>query len=311
MTETKSPADKPRRPRVRRWFLIALVLTLIAGAVAVTAPYLAQGDAMGPAVSGTTEAGPDGARPAALTIMSLNLAHGRKTGFHQALLRAETIKGHLQEVAGVLREHAPDFVGLQEADGPSLWSGRFDHVAFLAKAAGFHAFCRGEHVRGLGLRYGTGCLSRRPMSEARSYTFRPSPPTPSKGFVVASFPGIGPRGQDLTVVSVHLDFARKRVRRRQAKTIIKALEDRGALVVMGDFNTDWGPSEGEPSSVRSVAEALSLRAYQPADAMPTFPTFNSRLDWILISDELKFESYEVLPDEISDHRAVLAKIAWK
>ena len=42
--------------------------------------------------------------------------------------------------------------------------------------------------------------------------------------------------------------------------------------------------------------------------LETFPAFSERLDWILVSPELSFRSYNVLPDRISDHRSVLAEV---
>ncbi|WP_221894641.1 hypothetical protein [Bathymodiolus japonicus methanotrophic gill symbiont] len=52
-----------------------------------------------------------------------------------------------------------------------------------------------------------------------------------------------------------------------------------------------------------------LKVYQPqADNLPTYSNGDSRLDWILISSELKFVSYKVLPDKLSDHLMLVAEI---
>jgi endonuclease/exonuclease/phosphatase (EEP) superfamily protein YafD len=53
-----------------------------------------------------------------------------------------------------------------------------------------------------------------------------------------------------------------------------------------------------------------LRAFTPTSA--EFGTYRrtKRLDWILISEELEFIDYVVLPDIVSDHRALLARIGW-
>ena len=75
-----------------------------------------------------------------LKVVTLNLAHGRKDAWHQALLRRAAIQANLDEVVRILRQEQPDVVALQEADGPSLWSGRFDHVAYLSEKAGIPYF---------------------------------------------------------------------------------------------------------------------------------------------------------------------------
>jgi len=50
-----------------------------------------------------------------------------------------------------------------------------------------------------------------------------------------------------------------------------------------------------------------MAAYQPkAENMSTFPKLKKRLDWILVSPELEFVEYQIIPDTLSDHHGVLA-----
>lgn len=244
--------------------------------------------------------------PEAVTVMTLNLAHGRKDGFSQMLQSGEKIQGHLEEVAAVLRRESPAVVALQEADGPSFWSGDFDHVARLAEGAAFGYSVRGSHVDGGGLSYGTALLSRFAPEAPVSVTFPPSPPTFPKGFVVSqvAFPG----GWKADVVSVHLDFARASVRAEQVAEMIRTLSHRRSpRIVLGDFNCEWDDDE---SAVRALAEALSLKGWREnATDLDTFPFSGKRLDWILISPELEFRDYRVVPDVLSDHLGVVAAIA--
>ncbi len=95
-----------------------------------------------------------------LRVMTLNLAHGRADGVNQMLVSTNSIRDNLARVADFLTREAPDVVALQEADGPSFWSGRFDHVKTLAETARFGTFVRAENVKGFGLSYGTAVLSR-------------------------------------------------------------------------------------------------------------------------------------------------------
>jgi endonuclease/exonuclease/phosphatase family metal-dependent hydrolase len=243
-----------------------------------------------------------------LKIMSVNLAHGRKEGPNQLLQKTSSIQENLADITDVLMREAPHIVAFQEADGPSAWSGNFDHVEALAESAGFSHAVRGDHVHGLKLCYGTGIASRMNISEANSHTFEPSPPTFCKGFVVATvdWPGIPAGGVD--IVSLHLDFSRNKIRSRQAQRIIEELKDSPRpLIIMGDFNCEWGA--GNP--VNLIADGLGLKAYDPESTeLTTFPFMGTRLDWVLVSPELHFTNYEVLEDPISDHRAVMAEVQW-
>lgn len=245
--------------------------------------------------------------PATLRVLTLNLAHGRGEGLHQSLQKREEIESHLNAAADVVQRERPDVVAMQEADGPSAWSGDFNHVEYLARRAGLGHFARGEHVKGLKLSYGTALASRGPLDNAVSVTFPPSPPTFSKGFTVGTVAWPGRPDFKVDVVSVHLDFLSKRVREKQVDKLAETITKRGRpVIVMGDFNCDWDDSG---SSVRRLAEKLELRAYRPEAAdMPSFPTFNKRLDWVLLSPSLEFVEYRTLDDAISDHRGVLAVV---
>lgn len=241
-----------------------------------------------------------------LDVMTLNLAHGRSTGFHQAFLRRATIQRNLDAVAEVLLREGPDVVAFQEADGPSAWSGRFDHVRYLAERAGFSHHMRGTHMSAPRTRYGTAIAARLPLADPLSVTFAPSPPTFSKGFVVSTVlhPALPDRPVD--VVSVHLDFARPGVRKRQIETLIETLRGRDRLmVVLGDFNTRWDARE---RTLRRLASALEIEAHAPDEPMVTFPFHGTRLDWIFASRGIEFVDHRVLPDTVSDHRPVFARI---
>jgi len=257
-----------------------------------------------------------------LTVMTLNLAHGRKDGAHQALLSPETIRSNLDEVAAMLAGGKPDVVALQEADGPSIWSGNFDHVEYLARGAGFPHCLRGEHVCGLGLSYGTALLSRLPMADGRSVTFPSSPPTLPKGYISATVAWPGDPDSRVCVVSVHLDFSRQSVRQRQVREMITRLSKLEVpLIVVGDFNDSWQRDSEQQDSeqqdseqraenpLRYLARELDLKAFEPAaEALGTFVSADRRLDWILISPSLEFVEYKNIAEVVSDHRAVVAEL---
>lgn len=245
-----------------------------------------------------------------LRLLSLNIAHARRKAQHQSLLRDSTIRRNLELIAGVLERERPDVVALQEADGPSFWSGRFDHVAELAGLAGFpHAF-RGEHNREvlsrLDLSYGTALLSRLPLEAAHSQAFSQNW-RDTKGFVTATVAPEALAGESVDVVSIHLDFLAERVRQKQVEQLIERFRGHeGHLVVMGDFNCAWSERR---RSLDLLLHELRLRPCRES-AAATYPAWRPlvRLDWILVSEGLEFASYRTLDDRVSDHLGILAEV---
>ena len=79
------------------------------------------------------------------------------------------------------------------------------------------------------------------------------------------------------------------------------------MVVLGDFNSDWLAGD---SVVKELAKQSSLKTYQPESTeLGTYTKNDRRLDWILVSKEFEFRRYQVLPDILSDHYAVVAEIS--
>ncbi|MCP4602741.1 MAG: hypothetical protein GY847_19870 [Proteobacteria bacterium] len=241
-------------------------------------------------------------------VMTLNFAHGRASGFHQALCSKETLLSNLDRIARLIDRESPDIVAVQEVDAPSFWSGDFNHLEYVARTTGLKYFVQSEHVSGMGLHYGTGLMSIHPLSQALAYTFSPSPPTFSKGFTLSSI--VFSKGRVLDVVSLHTDFSRESVRIKQIEEMVDVLTNRNSpLIIMGDFNSQW---IAEEDTVRRCARKLNLHTFKPEDKeMVTFETLDARLDYILISDDLEFTNHVILPDAVSDHKAVIADIKFK
>jgi endonuclease/exonuclease/phosphatase family metal-dependent hydrolase len=252
-------------------------------------------------------AAPMALAPGGFRVLSLNLAHGRADGRFQALRSRHTLEANLRDAGALVRAHRPHAVALQEADAPSIWSGRFDHVAAVARSAGLPWTVLSTHVAGAGLNYGTGALSWTEPSATRQRTFAPTPPTMSKGATLVRF--ATPTGQEVNLVSVHLDFSRAKVRASQAGVLAAWLKEiEGPLVLAGDFNCQWSDRE---ATLRELADALGLRAWEPdSTALATYPGWDKRLDWVLISEDLEFVDYRVLSEPVSDHRAVVADLRF-
>ena len=314
---TMEDGSKPARGRTWKKRMAGLLITLVVLAVALVfaVSFYTAGPRrsdvetvrVGPAEIATT-AGAD-ADPRLLRVMTLNIAHGRKNGPNQLFRTGRTLAGHLDEIATVVAERKPHVLALQEADGPSIWSGNFNHVERLAAGAGIPYYARAENVKGLRLSYGTALLSTFGLENPVAHTFAPSPPSFSKGYLLATinWPRHSPEKIDL--VSIHLDFLRKAVRRRQVEEVIRELSERNnPLVLMGDFNSEW---TDEASPVRHLADSLGLHAFRPrATDLGTFGTRGRRLDWILVSAELEFSTLRVLPDVLSDHAGVIGELKF-
>jgi len=243
-----------------------------------------------------------------LKVMTLNLAHGRKDGVNQLFKSEGTIRNNLEEIATFIDKSGVDVVALQEADASSRWSGNFDHVALLAEQAGYPDFTSSNQANSWFFSYGTALLSTVGLSGVVHHTFKPSPPTMNKGYTLGQIAWQPDAGEPvlIDIVSVHLDFSRKHVREQQSAELSETLAGRGnPLIIMGDFNSDWSADE---RVVRTLAERTGLHVYRPeAGDLATYST-TKRFDWILISKQLEFVSFEVLPDILSDHSAVAAEI---
>ncbi|MDY0044491.1 MAG: endonuclease/exonuclease/phosphatase family protein, partial [Syntrophales bacterium] len=164
-----------------------------------------------------------------------------------------------------------------------------------------------EHVKRKKNVYGTAILSTLPLTMPVSIKFSPAPPTFSKGAVISTVQFPGNSGVDIDIVSVHLDFARKSVRQRQAEELFDRLKERNRpLILMGDFNCEWVSKE---QTLKSLSRMLNVKAYHPyAINLATYPASGRRLDWILISPELEFLSYRIFNDKMSDHLGVISEI---
>lgn len=252
--------------------------------------------------------------PGAARLLTLNIAHGRRRVPHQALVHRRRLHRNLARVASALDELSPDIVALQEADGPSPWSGNFDHVATLAAHARLDQHYRGDHnpfrVGGRALASGTALLARWPLLEPCSHRFDSSWRC-TKGFVVATVEVPAWDARAIDVVSVHLDFLAPHLRRRQIQRMGDVLADRGRpLVVLGDLNCCW---RREPESMALLSRRLRLRAFEPEGHKPTYPAYRPRrrLDWILVSDQLRFAGHRRVPVKLSDHLGVVADLRWR
>ena len=244
-------------------------------------------------------------------LFSLNVAHGRRQVATKPYVRRRSAWRSMGDIAQTVRQLRPDVVALQEADGPSAWSGNFDHVATVAERARLVDHFRGDHNPfrwgPFQLASGTALLSKMRLIDPRSHRFGLSW-RDTKGFVAAGIEVPAWDGRRVDVVSVHLDFLTPSMRQRQICQMIEVLAPRRRpLVILGDLNCCW---QHEPESMELLTEALELRTFRPDWSAPTYPTYRPRrrFDWILISEELTFGSYQTVHAPLSDHLILVADL---
>ncbi len=243
-----------------------------------------------------------------MTVLTLNIAHARGQGPSQLLQSTGAEKRNLLSIAELLQREQPDVVALQESDTNSFWNGGFNHTAYLADQAGFPAHFTGSHFKGFVLDYGTALLSHTPLQAPVSDRFLQPMLRPRKGFVLATVQWPGHPDISVDVVSVHFDFLMKGKRLAEAKQMVELLRTReNPVVVMGDLNTDYRENS---EVIPLILAELGLSAWQPEADLVTFPRLKRRFDWVLVSSQIGFASHQVLEDDVSDHRAVVAVLTW-
>ncbi len=299
--------EKQKRKKTRIFLIIlasALVLSLV---LAALLPFAAAGkehETLPVWVNRLADLKPD-PENRLIKVITFNMAHGRSSGPNQVFQPEEDIRKNLAGIAEMLKREKPFAAALQEADGSSLWSGSFDHTAWVAELAGYPYYCRGAHVHGLGLSYGTALISMTSPFDPQSVRFSVSSFHPPKGFIVSAFTPPWQGAEPVDIASVHLDHSSEAERKKQAAELASFFSSRNSpLILMGDFNSEW---DGE--IIQLLTDLLNLKAYRPEEQdLGTFTGSGRRIDWILISKQLDFISYRVLKDRLSDHYAVCADI---
>jgi endonuclease/exonuclease/phosphatase family metal-dependent hydrolase len=244
-----------------------------------------------------------------MRVLTLNLQHGRGLG-GSSDSPPEVFRGNLEAVAKVLRREQPHVVALQEADASSVTSGGFDHVDYLAEAAGLPEVAHGLHgnMPDLGVRYGTAVISRLPLSAPQVKAF-PGRPSDMKGYTVATTVW---EGRELDVISVQLHDAMSIIRIDEARTLVEEIGARGRpTIVLGDLASSFTDEE---KTLRILATERGLIGFEPEEkGHETYPvgTPVRRVDWILVTPELEIRTQRVLEDPVSGHRAVIAEVAWR
>lgn len=225
---------------------------------------------------------------------------------------------NLPAIADVIRAAAPDIVALQEVD--VHWSERSDFADQATALAGL----LGMQVRFAPIysiadsastrparEFGVALLSRYPIARFSNHPLTrlstqdaDAGPRPHPGLLEALVP-VG--GTSLRVFNTHLDYrADPAVRRQQVAEILELVgTSAGPIIVFGDLNAGPDAEELQPLLARfrdawqrGEGEGLTMSSTAP----------RSRIDYVLVSDDIRVQKAWVPASTASDHRPVVADL---
>ncbi len=205
-------------------------------------------------------------------------------------------RAHLDDLARLIGQF--DLVGLQETDAGSLRSGFMNQTRYLAEAAEFPFWSYQPNRRVAKLAASSnGLLARWQPDEIRDY---PLPGRiPGRGALWVRF---GSGVDALILVVAHLSLG-SAARARQLAFLAELLQGYPNAVLMGDFNTPAQSRELDPLFART-------NLLRPREAPATFPSWRPTraIDQILVSGSIQVEQRWALPQLVSDHLPIAARV---
>lgn len=225
---------------------------------------------------------------------------------------------NLAAVTGAVRAINPDIVALQEVD--VRWSSRSefaDQAAVIAQALGMHVrFAPIYDIPDTGMarparQFGVAILSRHPIirfsnhPQTRHSTQEPdASPRPQPGLLEAI---IDVHGRQVRVFNTHLDYRPDpEVRRRQVAEMLDIIGIwNGPMIVLGDLNA--GPRAPELQPLFARFRDAWTDGTDPGFTMPSAAP-DRRIDYVLVSDDIRVERAAVPVTAASDHRPVVVEL---
>lgn len=203
---------------------------------------------------------------------------------------------NLSRIAKLVKDY--DVVALQEVDAGSLRSSFINQVEYIAESAGFPHWHvqRNRNLANIAA-HANGLLSKIPAEIVVDHSLPGL--IPGRGALQVSFGG---SEQPLVVVVVHLALGKK-AQKRQLEYLAESLSTHEYFVLMGDMNC-------APEWVAEQLESYGVPTRAMDSHQPTYPSWNPKrsLDQILVSENLKVHSVDVLPNVISDHLPIAMEV---
>lgn len=243
---------------------------------------------------------------AQIRIMTYNIHHG------------EDLEGELSldRIAGLIAAHEVDVVALQEVD--SYWAERSafaDQPGELAEKLGMEVFyapiydlepAASQEGR---RRYGLAVLSRFPIIEQTNHELTRQT-YEDEVIKLPGFPAVtlDVGGARLHVYNTHLDYRPDpTIRQIEISEMLEIIEDvEGPTILLGDLNAR--PDAAEMDTVfAQFVDAWGVRGSGDGFTFPAGEP-DRRIDYILVSENIRVDSVAVLESTASDHRPVVADL---
>ena len=204
-------------------------------------------------------------------------------------------------IAQEIKNSGADIVSLQEVERHSIRTRFQDQIQLLAEELSMN-FSYGKSIHILNGEYGNAILSKFPIHESVVLELS------SKGEKRTLLKSVVDyHGHSLDVYSTHLGLNAEERSWQFAEIFDVLRESIHEFILMGDFNT-----------TRFTLGDLADFAYDAAKAFDAvdIPTFESkvlsaRIDYIVLSNGLEAQSYEVIKSRASDHYPVVSKVKIK
>jgi endonuclease/exonuclease/phosphatase family metal-dependent hydrolase len=225
-----------------------------------------------------------------LRVMTFNIRHGAESS--------------LDEIAAVIREHAPDIVALQEVDKEAARSDFVFQSYRLGQLTGTASLFRNALVFPEGGQYGLAILSRFPIlaSDKVALTSSGEP----RVLVIVEVELRPDLVVPIGITHMGLDAQERVV---QAQEIVAALGDRPWAILMGDFNAR---PEDPPIATFGSGFVDAWSQAGRGDGF-TFPALlpDRRIDYVMLDEAWSSPADVYVPTTFaSDHRPIVAALPF-
>jgi endonuclease/exonuclease/phosphatase family metal-dependent hydrolase len=218
----------------------------------------------------------------------------------------------LDAIAGVIKQHSPDVVALQEVDVNTIRSGKTSNqAADIAKLAGMPYYYFAKAIDYQEGEYGVAILSRFPMEYMKNTPLPTEEGTKGERRTLASAVIRLPNGRKIVFASTHLDAQRADTNRYlQINKIVEVLQkEKLPVVIAGDLNA-------QPNTrVISTLDRYFKRSCE-VDCGYTIPVINpkSTIDYVAYkpTDKFSVTEHKVIDEKYaSDHLPVWVILKMK
>lgn len=215
----------------------------------------------------------------------------------------------LDRIVYVISSEEADIIGLNEVDCCTSRSRGVDQAKYIADKLGYyHVF--GKTIDYSGGEYGNAFISKYPIIKSQNHKLPiySSDTREPRGMLECD---VNIDGSTIKVFTSHLGLEESE-RKLSIEYISNVLEDMSNnTILLGDFNLKYDKDFEELSplmaQLKDTAEDIGL-----ADDIMTFDSKhpNKKIDYILVSKDVKVLSTYVIPSLASDHLPLICKLEF-